>query len=318
MVSVDVDFLNKSISKTNNGNEFTLKEFDKKLSFSAEKLSLSGTLGIDLNGFFQYVCTWTDAYNRVCSDYYDHLLFQSFTIKCGSNELSGRLYSDSNSFSIGGKNLKPEDQAKEFHLISQTNYTISKLYVELDNIEMFNSLGTNKCEGQIKISGSISLAEYSKNIDSKGNRSLTGNYKEIIVNTPLQLKLNFLPYISAGNSTYATTLKQNNSSGDYSATVNVAYVTNANNVIVKLKSCDSDQGRCTLKDSDAKNRIPLTLKINDQELKPQTDQNQSIAIRASNELNVDLLAAAAAVKQAKPGTYKNKTVLVLTADFQEG
>ncbi|WP_440616487.1 hypothetical protein [Cysteiniphilum sp. 6C5] len=307
-ISINVDLAEKKITQT--GGIITSKvTFDRQLIFDVGQLDLNGKINQSLNGHFNYYCGYS--FYNYCNANSKGTLSNKISLSCNNGvELTGTVTSEGDNFYLNNSPVKSFGKSPgHLSIRSSDLYHIKKLHFRFDNIQLADSAGISNCSGKVKLNGSFWLNRYQNQHDRNPKE-----YKEIKVDNQIQMTLNFLPYIKLkGPSSYKVTLTENSSSGNYHATASIPYVTNANNVQVKLKSCDSYQDGCVLKNGDDEH-IPLTLKINNQELK--TDQNQSIAIRqASNELNVDLLAAAAAVKQAKVGKYTNKTVLVLTANF---
>lgn len=308
-IGFNVDLAEKKIKQT--GGIVTSKvTFDRHLIFDVERLDLNGKLNQSLNGYFNYYCGYS--LYSYCNSNSKGTLSNKISLSCNNGvELTGTVTAEGDNFYLNNSLVKSYDKSSGYlNIRSSDLYRIKKLHFMFDNIQLADSSGISSCSGKIKINGSFWLNQYQNQ-----NDRIPKECKEIKVDNVLHITLNFLPYIKVmGSSSYKTKLTENSGSGDYNATVIVPYVTNANNVIVKLKSCGSHQDGCALKTSDG-GHIPLTLKINGQELN-KTDQNQSIAIsQSSNELNVDLIAAADAVKKAKAGKYTNKTVLVLTANF---
>ncbi|WP_119328479.1 hypothetical protein [Cysteiniphilum halobium] len=309
-ISINVDLSEKKITQTG-GIVTSQVTFDRQLIFDVGQLDLNGKINRSLNGYFKYYCGYY--FYSYCNSNSKGTVSNKISLSCNNGvELTGTVTSEGDNFYLKSSNVTAYDKSPDYlNIRSYDLYHIKKLHFIFDNIQLADSSGISSCSGKIKINGSFWLDQYQNQHD----RNPEGESKKIKVDNQIQMTLNFLPYMKLkASSLYKVKLTENSSSGNYNATVIIPYVTNANNVIVKLKSCDSHQDGCALKNGDGEH-IPLKLKINGQELN-KTDQDRSIAIsQASNELNVDLIAAADAVKKAKPGKYTNKIVFVLTANF---
>ncbi len=313
-----VDLANKTIKSSRgliNNIDFTNNLIaNNKLNFNVSGIDLTGAIGKTLTGNFTYYCGYLNYYcNRDNVNY----IVSPFTLQCtNSISLKGSVTvaGDRNNFHLNNSSIPSSTSSPfRFNIKSSDRYHIRQLSFTFDSINLADTIGISNCTGSVNIQGVYWLTQY----DPKTPRSIRNDI-DIPINNNLNITLNFDPYIKlTGQANYQATLTKNNHFGnDYGAIVTIPYATNANNIKVKLKSCTQSNSACVLQDErDGSNTIPFQLKIN-QQLVTTIGQEQPIAItQQSNEINVNLSADENTVKHAKPGTYKSKVILLLTASF---